>query len=185
MADRVSMKTYSLDLRQRVLAAYDRGKLTQEEVAERFEVSRRWLCTLLRRRREGGSVAALPHGGGRRPKFAGQGQEALRAFVVADPDTTLQELLDRESGAFDGAPDRLNRRVGIDRHDPDSPLGIAIRAYWHTPPGYGACTRPAPTSVAGWLRLFAAPVFGRPASDGSGDNPLSKRRPTTVGAMED
>ena len=89
------MKTYSLDLRQRVLATYDRGKLTQAEVAERFQVSRRWLCTLLRRRREDGSVAALPHGGGRRPKFAGQGQEELRAFVVADPDATLQELLDR------------------------------------------------------------------------------------------
>ena len=88
------MKTYSLDLRQRVLAAYDRGKLTQAEVAERFEVSRRWLCTLLQRRREGGSVAALPHGGGRRPKFTDQGQEGLRAFVVADPDATLQELLD-------------------------------------------------------------------------------------------
>ena len=95
MVDRVGMKTYSLDLRQRVVAAYDQGRLTQAEVAERFQVSRRWLCKLLARRRESGSVAALPHGGGRQPKFTGPAQEALRALVIADPDATLEELLER------------------------------------------------------------------------------------------
>ena len=89
------MKAYSLDLRQRVLAACDLGELTQAEVAQQFQASRQWLVKLLGRRRETGSIAALPHGGGRQPKFTGQDQEALRALVIADPDATLDELLER------------------------------------------------------------------------------------------
>lgn len=88
------MKTYSLDLRQRVLAACDLGEMTQAEVAQRFQVSRQWLVRLLCRRRETGSLEALPHGGGRRPKFTDQGQRTLRSVVVEDPDATLREPLD-------------------------------------------------------------------------------------------
>jgi len=89
------MKTYSLDLRQRVLAACDLGEMTQAEVAQQFQVSRQWLVKLLGRRRETGSMAALPHGGGWTAKFSGQRLVELQAFVAEDPDATLQELLDR------------------------------------------------------------------------------------------
>ena len=93
------MKTYSLDLRQRVLAACDLGAMTQAEVAQQFQVSRPWLVKLLCRRRETGSLAALPHRGGRRPAFTAQGQKALRALVSEDPDATLRELLERSGAA--------------------------------------------------------------------------------------
>jgi transposase len=122
------MKTYSLDLRQRVLTACDLGELTQAEVAQQFQVSRQWLVKLLCRRRETGSIAALPHGGGRRPKFTGQGQEALRVLVAEDPDATLEELLERSGVeasimAVHRALERLGCRRKKSRCGPPSKTG--------------------------------------------------------------
>ena len=89
------MKTYSPDLRERVIQAYDRQAGTQAEVAEVLGVSVSWLKKLLRLRRETGSLAAKPHGGGWAPKFDGAHLEALKQSVQEDPDATLQELLER------------------------------------------------------------------------------------------
>jgi transposase len=43
------MKPYSLDLRQRVVEAYENGEGTHEELAEAFCVSLSWIEKLLRR----------------------------------------------------------------------------------------------------------------------------------------
>lgn len=88
------MKTYSMDLRERVLAAYDQQVGTQEHVAELFGVSVPWLKKLLCQRRKTGSIAPKPHGGGWTPKFSGQKLAELKAAVAEDPDATLQELLE-------------------------------------------------------------------------------------------
>jgi len=53
------MKTYSLDLRERVIRAYDRKVGPQAEVAKLFGVSVPWIKKLLRQRRETGSLAAI------------------------------------------------------------------------------------------------------------------------------
>ena len=89
------MKTYSLDLRERVLAAYDQKVGSQKQVADLFGVSVAWLKKLRRQRRETGSIAPKPHGGGWTPKFSGQTLAALQALVAEDPDATLEELLER------------------------------------------------------------------------------------------
>jgi transposase len=86
------MNAYSMDLRERVVAACDAGDATREQVAARFSVSVRWIRDLLKRRRETGSIAPLPHGGGRSPAFAGESAERLRAAVAANDDATLAEL---------------------------------------------------------------------------------------------
>jgi transposase len=84
-----------MDLRERVVQALDRKVGTQEEVAARFDVSVDWVKKLLRLRRTTGSIAPKPHGGGRQAKFDGEGLRNLRRRVKADPDATLQELLER------------------------------------------------------------------------------------------
>jgi transposase len=89
------MKTYSMDLRERVVAAYDAKTGTMEELAARFSVSLSWVKKLVRRRRETGTFAPKPHGGGQKQKFEGERLEQLRAWVEEDPDATLQELLER------------------------------------------------------------------------------------------
>lgn len=47
------MEAFSMDLRERVIAAYDRGDGSTRELAEVFGVSRAWISKLLRLRRSG------------------------------------------------------------------------------------------------------------------------------------
>jgi transposase len=89
------MQTYSMDLRKRVIDAYDLKTGTQEEVAARFDVSVSWLKKLLRFRRANGSIAPKPHGGGWTPKFSGEHLAELKRAVEQDPGATLEELLER------------------------------------------------------------------------------------------
>jgi transposase len=89
------MKPISLDLRRLVFAAVQEGKLSRSEIAERFDVCKSWIRRLLQRFRETGSIAALPHGGGRTPILDEADLERLRKLSAEQPDATLNELLDR------------------------------------------------------------------------------------------
>jgi transposase len=84
------MAPYSLDLRKRVLRAWDAG-LTAEAVAAKYEVSRAWVHRLVQRRRETGSIAPRPQTRFRRRVLAGQ-EARLAALIAARPDATLVEL---------------------------------------------------------------------------------------------
>jgi transposase len=75
------MKTYSLDLRTRVVEAVDRHVGSQGEVAALFGVSRSFVKKLLRQRRETGSVAPKPHGGGHPAKLDAKKREAVRSYM--------------------------------------------------------------------------------------------------------
>ena len=88
----LSMKTYSLDLRERVVKAYDEKVGAQAKIAEIFSVSVPWIKKLLRQRRETNSLAPKPHGGGQKPAFEGEKLENLKELVKQNPDATLQEL---------------------------------------------------------------------------------------------
>jgi transposase len=79
---------YSQDLRERVLAAYDRGMPTQE-IAELFAVSKAWARRLKQRRRETGETAPRPSGGARVIKID---MARLAELVKAQPDATAREL---------------------------------------------------------------------------------------------
>ena len=85
------MEAYSLDLRKRVIADCDAGMRTVE-VAEKYDVSTSWVRSLKQRRRETGSIEALPPGGGRPHKITGQRAERLKRMVDDKPDLTVDEL---------------------------------------------------------------------------------------------
>jgi transposase len=89
------MKAYSQDLRERVVRACDEGRGTRPYVAQLFGVSTAWIRRLLQRRRETGSFAALPHGGGSAPKMDADRCGRLVELVAEQPDATLAELRDR------------------------------------------------------------------------------------------
>jgi hypothetical protein len=61
------MKPYAIDLREKLLQAYDQGLGSQRALAVLFGVSRSFVEKLLQRRRTTGEIAPRPHGGGRRP----------------------------------------------------------------------------------------------------------------------
>src|SRR4051794_41863731 len=86
------MKPYSMDLRERVVAACDARDGTREQIAARFSVSDSWIRDLLKRRRETGSIAPRPRGGGRAPAFDEAAAARLREAVRDDDDATLAEL---------------------------------------------------------------------------------------------
>jgi transposase len=110
------MKTYSMDLRERVVQACDERLGTREEVARLFGVSTAWIRRLLQRRRESGSIAAKPRGGQKPPKFRGRRLDRLKALVAAQPDATLEELLNRSGVAASiMAVQRALVRLGLRR----------------------------------------------------------------------
>ena len=110
------MVAYSIDLRERVLAAVDEDEETQEQIARRFRVSALWIRKLIARRTATGSIAPKPNGGGRKLLIQGEAAEALRTAIADRPDATLQEL--REATGFNGCLMTVWRailRLGITR----------------------------------------------------------------------
>jgi transposase len=85
------MHAYSMDLRERVLAACDSGQ-SNETVARIFDVSTAWIRRLKQRRRESGSVAPKVRQVPAAPSQVHA--ESLRQLVTQRPDATLQELRD-------------------------------------------------------------------------------------------
>ena len=86
------MKPYSMDLRERVVAACDAREGTREQIAERFGVSDRWIRKLLQRRRETNSLAPLPRHPGRKRALNDRQMERLGRLIQKRPDATLREL---------------------------------------------------------------------------------------------
>jgi len=82
---------YSIDLRGKVLLAYDRGRATKE-IATSFGVSPAWARRVKQRRREHGEIAPRAMGGARRLKID---RLRLAALVAEQPDATLAELRER------------------------------------------------------------------------------------------
>ena len=82
---------YAQDLRDRILAAYDRGMQTLE-ISTLFQVSKAWARRVKQRRREHGETKPRAMGGAR---FVKIDQERLRQLVAEQPDATVRELHQR------------------------------------------------------------------------------------------
>jgi transposase len=81
---------YSQDLRDRVLAAYDRGMRTKQIVTI-FNVSPAWARRVNQRRRDHNETSPRPRGGVRIIKID---RDRLAEIVRQHPDATLAELRD-------------------------------------------------------------------------------------------
>ena len=86
------MEAYSIDLRKRVMVAVEEGFHTREEIAESFGVTARWIRKLVKQYRDTGSIAPLPHAGGREEKFTPERLQRLKTLVDKKPTATLDEL---------------------------------------------------------------------------------------------
>jgi transposase len=79
---------YAQDLRDRVLAAYDRGMKTKQ-IADLFQVSSSWARRVKQRRRETGETTPRPMGGATVIKID---LTRLAELVRQHPDATIKEL---------------------------------------------------------------------------------------------
>jgi transposase len=86
------MRTTSLDLRERILAAYDQDEGTREEMARRFRVSLGMVKKLLQQRRRTGDIAPRHRFSGRKPMIVASHRSQLRTLLARKNDLTLQEL---------------------------------------------------------------------------------------------
>jgi len=85
------MAAYSLDLRKRVLRAWDSG-LKADVVAATFDVSRAWVHRLVQRRRETGSIEPRKQTKFRRRALSTAEEARLIFLITVPPDATLAEL---------------------------------------------------------------------------------------------
>lgn len=86
------MRTLSLDLRERILAAYDHKEGTRDEIAHRYRVSLGMVKKLLQQRRRTGDIAARHRYSGRKARILSSHHQQMRALLGRKPDLTLKEL---------------------------------------------------------------------------------------------
>lgn len=90
-------KSYSMDLRKRVVEAYDQGEGSLRKLAQRFEVSLPFVRQLWQRYEKEGTLEPKQHGGGKPRSVKGEKEEVfLRTLLAQKNDLTLEELV----GAF-------------------------------------------------------------------------------------
>lgn len=92
---------YPNELRERVVAAWNDGEGTYEELAVRFAVGTASVDRWIARDRYLGDVSAFPMGGARHAYVVTKaGEEFLRDAITETPDSTRQELVDAYEQEF-------------------------------------------------------------------------------------
>ena len=86
------MKTLSLDLRERIVAAHDAGEGTRQDVAKRFRVSLGMVKKLLQQRRKTGDLGHRHRFSGRKPVILDGHRHRMKDLLGQQPDMTLAEL---------------------------------------------------------------------------------------------
>ncbi len=89
------MRHFSMDLRERIVAAVNAGEHSLRELAHLFAVNLSTIVRLLQRYRSTGSVLPKPHMGGPHRKLDANAEARLLELVQEQPDATLTELRDR------------------------------------------------------------------------------------------
>ena len=82
----------SIDIRNRIITAYEAGEGGYQKIANRFKVGICSVRRLVALRRETGGVEARRHGGGTEPKIPNDKLPDLISLVQEKPDRTAEEL---------------------------------------------------------------------------------------------
>ena len=88
------MRSLSMDLRRRVVAAYRNKEVSYVVLAARFSVSRAVVGKLVRQERELGTLEPQVHTRGRKPAISGEKEAQLLRHLKEHPDATLRERIE-------------------------------------------------------------------------------------------
>ena len=94
-------KPYSIDLRKKIVEAYQNREGSMQKLAKRFKVSKNFVAELLKRFKQTGQVAPKPHGGGHPPGVKAQGETFLKELIESQPDLILEEIRDQYNEHFE------------------------------------------------------------------------------------
>jgi len=86
------MKTLSLDLRERIVAAYDAEEGSREEIGRRFRVSLGMVKKLLAQRRRTGEIGPRHYRCGRKPLITQEHRQRLQQMLKQKPGLTLEQM---------------------------------------------------------------------------------------------
>lgn len=104
------MRMLSMDLRERILAAYDNEEGTRAVIAHRFRVSLGMIKKLLQQRRHTGDIAPRYRFCGRKPMIGVDHQRKMRELLARKNDLTLREL--REATGLNCSLQAINVVLG-------------------------------------------------------------------------
>lgn len=99
------MKAYSLDFRQKIIDAYLEGKISQRQIAKRFQVALSFVEELLKQYRERGSIAPKVRIQQTPTKLSLEQLNILSSIGSENNDATLDELrmlLEQKTGVLIG-----------------------------------------------------------------------------------
>lgn len=88
------MKPLSLDLRERIVTAYEAGGVSLAAVGRRFSVSRQVVSKLVRQKKELGTLAPQVHKRGRKPAITGEKKKQLLRHLKEHPDATVVQRIE-------------------------------------------------------------------------------------------
>lgn len=88
------MKAISVDLRKRVVSARLVDGQSMGEIAQRLQMPKASVQTILKHHEDTQTLEPKPHAGGRAPAFSGNALRALEAEVLRRPGATLAQLRD-------------------------------------------------------------------------------------------
>jgi transposase len=92
---------YSIDLREKILNAWQGKEGSQRSIAKKFKVSFSFIKDLLHQYKETGTIIPRKQGGDRRSKLKEKEQELLKKIVSKQNDIYLREIkstLEKETG---------------------------------------------------------------------------------------
>jgi transposase len=87
------MKSYSLDLREKIVAVYDEGNISQRQLAAQFRVTKSFVQKILKQRRVLGHLFPRVRQEQTQPKLNREHSQILKDLVEQHNDATLQELV--------------------------------------------------------------------------------------------
>lgn len=158
------MSPLSLDLRRRIIRAWQAEKPRVADLASRFSVGTATVKRLIRRFRETGSVEPRPHGGGQRPKIPAEKLPRVQRLLEANPDWSVDELAaayNRQEGTTVSRSSmvRTIARLGFTRKkSPSSPRNATPNALR---PGAKASSKRLPASPLRVWYLWTKPARTR------------------------
>lgn len=82
----------SIDIKRRVVNAYEAGEGSYAVLAERFDIGPASVSRILRAHRERSDLSPQPHGGGMPPRITNEELPMLARLVAKKPDRTIEEL---------------------------------------------------------------------------------------------
>ena len=109
-----------MDLRRKIVDAYDRGEGSVRDLAERFDVAPNTVQNYLTRRRQTGGLTPLPHGGGPPRRLGRRHERVLLELLREQNDRTDAEYARRlvQRTGLRVSPRTINRawrRLGVTR----------------------------------------------------------------------